>query len=259
MSTADDQSPRAEVAAQPKRSLARSSKLSHRIAMAIVEEIVVDELHPFDRLPSEREMLDGFGVSRASLREALRVLETYGVITIRQGQRGGPEVGAMSSSDLARAVSLFARVVGATYNDVLETRMMIEPLIVRIAAQAQDPDAIAEMAELLGVEERTPDGQYPAARLEFHRLISGMSGNPLLDLLAQSVRSMFVDRFGESREMLVASAPFCRAAHPAVRDAIVAGDPVRAEEIWAAHMREIVPLDDNVIRSGMSERVAWQA
>jgi hypothetical protein len=39
----------------------------------------------------------------------------------------------------------------------------------------------------------------------------------------------------------------------------VAGDPVRAEEIWAAHMREIVPLDDNVIRSGMSERVAWQA
>jgi len=80
----------------------RSGKISETIARDILDDIVVRQLPPGTMLASEAVMLDRYGVGRASLREALRILEIHGLIKIKPGPRGGPVVAEVTSSDLGR-------------------------------------------------------------------------------------------------------------------------------------------------------------
>jgi GntR family transcriptional repressor for pyruvate dehydrogenase complex len=227
--------------------------------MAVVEDIVARGLRAGDRLPAEREMVESFGVARGSLREGLRVLETYGVITIRQGQRRGPEVGPLSPSDLARALSLFARVEGATYRDVLDARLVIEPVMARLAAERDDDEMAEKLRRLLETEKSTSDREYIAASYEFHQFISGVSGNPVLDLVGRALRALYADRFFDVRGYLEDATPLCRKAHQMIGAAILSGRGARAETLVADHLVELVQLQDERTASVMGERVVWKA
>src|SRR5215207_8453406 len=95
--------------------LNRPLKTAETVARDIVRDIVARELRPGDRLPSEGAMLEEYGVSRESLREALRLLEVHGLITIRRGPGGGPSVGQVEPANLSRMSTLFYHLAGATY------------------------------------------------------------------------------------------------------------------------------------------------
>src|SRR6266478_419143 len=112
----------------------RSGKISETIARDILDDIVVRKLPPGTMLASEAVMLDRYGVGRASLREALRILEIHGLIKIKPGPRGGPVVAEVTSSDLGRSATFFFHAVGATFADLLSARVAIEPMMARLAA-----------------------------------------------------------------------------------------------------------------------------
>jgi DNA-binding FadR family transcriptional regulator len=226
--------------------------------MAVVEEIVERGLRPGDRLPPEAEMMERFKISRASLREGLRLLETYGVITIRQGQRGGPEIGSMSPADIARTLSLFFRLDGATYSDVFGARLVVEPVMSRIAAERQAPDQLAALRAHLEIEANSSADDYVQVSNDFHQLVSGLSGNPVLDLLGQSLRALYAERIFRGGALPEETLVLCREAHPKIGAAILAGDGDGAETVMTQHMADLNRLVSQRAGWFMDERVAWE-
>src|SRR3954454_4479336 len=91
--------------------IGRGEEVDSMVARAIVRSMVDEGLVPGSPMEPEAAMLVRFGVSRASLREALRILETQGLISIKPGPGGGPSMGAVDSRDFARMATLFFQVL----------------------------------------------------------------------------------------------------------------------------------------------------
>lgn len=235
----------------------RTLKVSHKVAMAVVEDIVARALQAGDRLPAEDEMMTRFKVSRTSLREGLRLLETCGVILIRQGQKGGPEIGPLDPGDIARTLALFLRLAGATYRDLFDARLLLEPVMSRIAAERQAPAQMRALRTL--IEEVSPETAASVnATNNFHQLVSGLTGNPVLDLLGRALRALYADRIFRGRALPAETLEHCKDAHSAIGEAILAGDGEQAESLMADHMKELANIVDTKAAWFMDEIVSWQ-
>src|SRR6185369_12916329 len=124
--------PSAELSSHPRAGdtqvARRVLKTAEVVALEIVRSIVEQGLAPGDRLPLETEMLAHYRVSRSSLREALRLLETQGLIAIRPGPGSGTVVGKAAPHNLGRTMTLFFHMSHVTYNDLLDAWTSTEPL-----------------------------------------------------------------------------------------------------------------------------------
>src|SRR4051812_35695609 len=174
----------------------RPTKLPYQVASGIVEEIVGLDLAAGDRLPSEAELAERFGVSRVSIREALRVLETFGVVRIKRGKNGGNEVGTIDADALARTLALFFRMARGTYRDLMDARLVIEPFMARRAAERQDAAQLEELRGLMEREAASTAGTREGDRLAlaFHWSICGASGNAVMDALGRAIHALYGDR-----------------------------------------------------------------
>ncbi|MCW2622964.1 MAG: FadR family transcriptional regulator, partial [Frankiales bacterium] len=124
--------------------LPRVLKMSESVAQDIVRDVVTQGLGVGDRLPSESAMLEQYGVSRESLREALRILEVQGLISIRRGPGGGPSVSGIDPRDLARTSALYFHLAGATYSELFEAWQATEPLLTEKVARSDDRAAVRQ-------------------------------------------------------------------------------------------------------------------
>src|SRR6266850_1578298 len=106
----------------------RPIKTCELVAMEIVRDIVASRRHPGEGLPDESKMLSRYRASRSSLREALRLLEVQGLVNIRAGRGTGTTVGTVHHSHLARTLTLYLHMSGATYKQLLEAWVRSEPL-----------------------------------------------------------------------------------------------------------------------------------
>src|ERR1700722_19891212 len=113
----------------------RTLKTSELIARDLASYIVDQELPEGTALPPEREMIESFGIGRNTLREALRILETRGVITIRSGPGGGPVVRRPRPSDLGEALTLILQFESATFREGMDGRAWLEPIVAASAAR----------------------------------------------------------------------------------------------------------------------------
>ena len=138
---------------------------------------------PGERLPSERELGVTFGVSRTTLREALRALEAQGVIEIRTGSRGGAFVAEPSSELVAGALGNLLRFRSATARELAEFRVPFEAENAAWAARRADPAALAELEHIVGdVAARAGDADVPwpevaALEVRFHDAVARATGN----------------------------------------------------------------------------------
>jgi GntR family transcriptional regulator, transcriptional repressor for pyruvate dehydrogenase complex len=236
----------------------RASKVSHMVASAIVEDIVSQNLQPGDRLAAEAAMLRRFKVGRASIREGLRLLETYGVISIRPGQNGGPLVAAADPTNLGRTLALFLRLSGATYRDLIEARLVIEPVMARLAAERQDEEQLGELREAMN-EEAANSEIASDLGTGFHQTISGASGNPVLDLLGRSLRVLYAGRLHQRGLFPPEARSTVQDVHEEIGDAVFAGDGDRAERLMKQHMIELAALQSERTPWFMDERISWEA
>src|ERR1700728_4311773 len=120
-------------------------KQSVLLARDIVNYIFNQHLPRGTKLPNEQEMLQQFGVGRNTIREALRLLELRGVITIRPGRGGGPIVRLPRSTDLGEALQLILQFQGATLTDVIDARALIEPMAASAAAADITEEALGRL------------------------------------------------------------------------------------------------------------------
>ncbi|MCW2667474.1 MAG: regulatory protein GntR [Frankiales bacterium] len=173
----------------PVGQLVRAPKTAELIATHIRRQIVRGELKEGDTLPPEVGLMAQFGVSRPTLREAFRILETESLISVRRGSRGGAQVLAPHLSVAARYVGLILQMQGTTIVDVYEARMELEPPCARMLARRRTDEDLTALrgciGELRAVAEGG-DGHEPDlaswARLtyRFHQLVMEGSGNRTL-------------------------------------------------------------------------------
>lgn len=220
----------------------RPDKVSTNIAREIVRDIAARKLPTGARLAPEQQMLDTYGVGRASLREALRLLEAQGIVWIKSGPRGGPVVGNPGAQEFGRTATMYFQMHGATLRELAESRLLIEPLMAGFAARLHPPD-LERRLEAAAVDPNDissmTDAQYVHTAGEFHAVITGMSGNKVLDLFSRSLKSIYDERVGgctfpveQRREALH--------DHQVVASAILRGDAEEAERLMREHMKLFV-------------------
>src|SRR5919201_3829402 len=166
-----------------------------RASTAIVDQIrsviVSGRLKPGERLPSERELAAQFGVSRVTVRDALRALEAMGLVEIRVGARGGAFVRAPSGSLVAQAMADMIAMSAVDAADVVEARLIVEFGTVTLAcARATEEDLQALDALDKRARAALKAGTYTRElSWEFHALLVNAAHNGAIEGLAQSFRS----------------------------------------------------------------------
>ncbi len=167
----------------------RSSR-PQSVARQIKDWIVEQQLQPGDRLPGEPEMIARLGHAKGTIREALRILETEGLIKTRTGPGGGVFVHAVSD---ARAQALLANYFyfkDLSIRDIYQLRRLIEPELVAGLAGALDEAALQRLEGVIASTEQVPhtleeEREQHIASLEFHRVLGELSGNPVLGFIVR--------------------------------------------------------------------------
>jgi len=237
----------------------RSSKTSEIVALEIVRDVVTQGLKPGDRLPLEAEMLVQYRVSRSSLREALRLLEVQGLITIRPGPGSGTVVGRVLPGNLARTLTLYLHMSGATYDELLDAWTKSEPLLARLAAQNPDRARVREvLTPYLNENHGTDNGKWSVPEgLDFHDQVAELADNPVLSLVLQSIGFIVAEQVltstqrGELEERIVHD-------HSALAEAIIAGKADKAEQLMAEHIHHIVEDFKAYWPRKVGEKIQWR-
>jgi GntR family transcriptional regulator, transcriptional repressor for pyruvate dehydrogenase complex len=237
----------------------RSRKTSELVAREIVRDIVEQRLQPGEMLPSEQVMLERYGVGRPALREALRVLEVHGLLRMKPGPGGGPVVGTVTASAFGEMASLFFRLSGTTYRELIEARLELEPMAARLAALRQDAGGLARLRSVLAEEEAADvddDVVYARLAARFHAAIGSASGNRVVDLVGNGLLALYEDRL---RVPLTPSRQRrdVWSAHQAIVDAIAARDGARAEALTRASLDVALERLDQLVPDVLDEVIDW--
>jgi GntR family transcriptional repressor for pyruvate dehydrogenase complex len=239
--------------------LSRGPKLPERIAAVILDDIVSQGLEAGDRLPIEETMRERLQVGRASLREAVRILEVHGVISLRSGPRGGPVVTDVQAHDVARTFSLYLNISRARIEELVEARLVIEPIVARMAAENRSPEALDRLRAAMAAEDALPasDERYIKAANDFHYAITSMTGNKVIDLLATSLKELYTTRAVSSGVASRTTEPTIRNEHREIGTAILEGDADRAEELMRSHMELYLERMRSDPQSIADQLVTW--
>lgn len=209
-----------------------------------IEEAIIDgRLKPGDRLPPERDLAQTFGVSRASVREALRVLEMFGVIVARRGT--GPDAGSVvadsAQNGLENALRLHVGLLRIPTKDLVEARAVLEQQAAQKAAGRADDKKTVRLREIVdGMRAATTSRDFNELDTEFHVELARASGNALLPVLMETLRGTMRRAMLEGFQRL----PDWRAErdhliqeHEQVISYVEAGDAAQAGSALSNHVK----------------------
>lgn len=171
----------------------RPVRAYERVVEQIEAALRRGDLRAGERLPSERELMRQFQVSRSTIREALRVLESNGLLRSRQGDPQGAELLPLSPDTLRRPMAKLARSGDISFEDLLQFRILLDGAASYLAAQLHDESQLAEMRSALERLRSTVGagrGAWSEADVAFHDAIARATGNPLLQVCSAVVRSV---------------------------------------------------------------------
>ncbi len=236
--------------AQTGKNLVQARKLSHLVADALRAKIASGELLPGDKLASEPELLGEFGVSRPTLREALRVIESEGLIQLGRGARTGAKVLGPSIEAAARYGELYLSVQKTTLAEVHQVRTLLEPSLIHLLATDPRSPRLKALRDCVEREQESLRlGDYSAtiaALNDFHRLLNRLSRNHALNLLAGIIEAIPTKIYarllatGAARTQLAFKRRTNASvkAHAKVVELILAGRDREAETFWRAYQTE---------------------
>jgi GntR family transcriptional regulator, transcriptional repressor for pyruvate dehydrogenase complex len=242
------------------RRIRRMLKTSELIARDIILDISEGGLKEGDPLPPEATMLKQYEVGRASIREALRMLEVQGLVQIRAGARGGPVVGAATAENLARMLTLYFGLAGATYEQLTEVMLLLYPMVAAVAASRK-----LSAAEVQALHESVDQAcGVPNPRLirtetlkDFHSLLSQFARNPVWALMTDAVGLVFADHIistADSREFHAQTV----ADHKQIAQAVLAGDEALARRTMLAHTQRMIEFYRTQTPAIFSQIIEWR-
>jgi DNA-binding FadR family transcriptional regulator len=222
--------------------------LLSRVSVGRISEVIVEQIRLLirtgqltagDRLPSERELCERFGVSRVTVREALRVLEANGLVDIRVGARGGAFVTAPSSRMVGEGIADLLSLSSLSAVEVTETRMVFElglvPLVCERATE-EDIAALYAICDRSSAALETAD-EYPLAlSAEWHTRFARCTHTRAIALLAESLHDPMIRSLQQARSTEPTHGRRGVEEHRALVDAVAARDAQRATKLMSIHL-----------------------
>ena len=216
----------------------RPARASHDIVQQIKNQIFSGSIPAGNRLPSENELCAQFGVSRTTVRDALRVLESQGFVEIKVGAGGGSFVSEPHHETVTESLSNMLKMQNMGIEELAEARMVIETSIVALAAKRATAKDIAAMEEAIAearAGKHSGDPHFTPHSVSFHVALAEAAQNQVLLFTVNSFRSLFY----ETIEKLVPDPDMQDRAiddHQKILEAIKARDAEKAERIMRAHL-----------------------
>lgn len=232
-------------------------KMAELIGDSLRRQIVRGELKEGDALPSEAALMEQFGVSRPTLREAFRVLESEGLITIRRGAHGGARVKSPDQRTAARYAGLILEYRGTTLRDVFDARSIIESECAGLAARHRTSADLNRLEEIYEAISQTENiAERIALHGEFDATIVEISGNQTFVVLVSMLRTI-IDRSTQESVLATADSPAtvkayhdAHRAHRRLIDLIRKRDAEGASAHWRRHLDL---AEDFVLSTGASD------
>ncbi|MDG4668047.1 FCD domain-containing protein [Mycobacterium sp. 236(2023)] len=220
------------------------------IAGELRSRILKGEFAPGESLLSEAVLMEQYEVSRPTLREALRLLEAQGLITVRRGSHRGPVVNLPDGGVAAQAVAIQLQLREATLADVYKFRTLYEPSAARLAAETATVEGIQMLRDALDQETDAlgDDAAFAEAAWQFHSVLMAVSGNATMAVVTEclqhisahhSVRGMQLSADQMSQQKRAFK------AHRKLVELIEQGDGAEAETFWARHMELVRDVQAN--------------
>jgi GntR family transcriptional regulator, transcriptional repressor for pyruvate dehydrogenase complex len=215
-----------------------SGRLSGEIVEQVKTAIRARQLAPGDQLPSERDLTKQLGVSRVSVRDALRTLEAHGLIEVRVGARGGAFVTAPAPRLVGEGLTNMLMLASVTAAEVTEARIVFELAMLDLAVQRATVEDIAELEEICErADASLATGSYDVAlSAEFHARLARCTHNEAVALFADTFHGPVVASLEQAQQVDPAVGRTGTAEHRALVDAIRARDAVGARRIMTEHL-----------------------
>ncbi|HEX7284563.1 MAG TPA: FadR/GntR family transcriptional regulator [Candidatus Angelobacter sp.] len=230
-------------ATKPEFETIRKDRVHEAVARQL-EQVILKKLRPGDKLPAERELASQLGVSRSSIRDAIRRLELMGLVEPRQG--AGTVVRELSAETLAAPLANVITHKRQMVSELLDFRKMLEPPLAARAAGRATTGEIAEMEDILRRQERKlQEGSLAVEEdTEFHYRIATASGNSVVLKVLDVVMDML--RETRSRSLQTEGRPEkSLAGHRRILAAIKRHDSKGAESAMRQHIRDVEKMVDN--------------
>jgi GntR family transcriptional repressor for pyruvate dehydrogenase complex len=196
-----------------------------------------------DQLPGERILAEKYGISRASVREAMRILDVMGILRSTTGS--GPKSGALiisePSAGLSSALRLHVASSRLPVSEIVEARILLETWAARTAVQQENPTGLEHARELLKAMDKIDIDreEFHALDAQFHLALSALAGNTVIETIMESLSGSIRDYI---KDALVSLGQWpvvlekLRAHHHAIFDAIEAGNGDLAADLLRDHI-----------------------
>jgi len=252
----------AAVAAKPRPASRdpRRKKAYEEVAATLLEQIVHGVRANGDRLPSETVLANEFGVSRATVREALRALTARDMIRTAKGTGGGSYVQVPSvqhiAASLHTSLNLLSSAAYVTVEELLEARELLEVPAARLAAERREDTDVERLREAIRVAGPQVDAEVELAyNTDFHGIILETCGNTLLTIAAQPI--FMVLRSGFARSSLGAGFhQAIREQHHEIAEAIDGGESARAGRLMHEHLEYLRPTYETLSQESQAKKHA---
>jgi DNA-binding FadR family transcriptional regulator len=222
----------------------RPVRASSDVIAQVRQAIFSGEFRPGDRLPTEREMARQFGVSRVTVRDALRALEAAGLVQVRVGGQGGPYVAEPDVSQLADSLGNHLQLRGTTFMELAEARLALETTAARLAAERATEEDLESMREAVNSPVLpAPLGAGSAqdtasSSLDFHTALVKAAHNGALLAMFMATRSLMQEAFDALHSRQPDMVLSARQTHGELYEAIARRDATTAVSIMRSHLYE---------------------
>jgi GntR family transcriptional repressor for pyruvate dehydrogenase complex len=226
----------------------KTGRLADMVTDQLKQSLFNGEYLEGERLPSEHELMEIFGVSRIVVREAIRNLEQSGLLEIKRGPAGGAFVRSMKHDAISSLVRDTLRLGRTSVAEMMGVRLHIEPIVAGLAAERRTPEDIENLEKGIENMPKAKSGdKYVAWNVDFHRIVAKASHNAMYELIVNILMDMTL-------ELILSIKPAKRVihdttSHPAIVEMIKQGDAEGAKEVFREHLEEIVPLLEDLERN----------
>jgi DNA-binding FadR family transcriptional regulator len=216
------------------------------VAAQLRRQVVTGELKEGDMLPSEAILMERFGVSRPTLREAFRILESEQIISVRRGAHGGARVLVPDGRVAGEYAGLLLQYQGATIADVYEARTVLEVSVVGLLTKRRTAAELKRLEQALadGEEVTADPAAYGRHDTDFHLLLVDLAGNETLGVLVAMLYHI-IDSHNRSYlrmhapEVARPAAKVAQRAHVKLLELLRDKDADRAQDFWRRHLDQV--------------------
>ena len=226
---------------QPIKQVKASDEVSNQLRHAIFEGRYLAG----DKLPSERELIETFKVSRTVVREAIKALEARGLVLIKQGATGGAFVKELTFERLSNDCKDLFFLGKMSFDEICQARLSIEPIVAGLAAKHCTPEQAKLLIEANDNESNTLE--YPETvmlRSRVHYLLADMCNNRFLTAIDKSLIQLvgtISSQFQPDTDKIHPPR-----MHNSIIDAVIAGDEAGAEKAMREHLLEFLLLLEGI-------------